>query len=279
MIPSIHLSLVVGSGQSTATLRLWRENENDFDPRPLALSGIQQLLHAAESDYYTISPGDHAATGQTLFNWLDGEDGFLRRAIDAIPSGAGAAVLAIHIESDAPSQPLAHLPWELLHDGAGFLVARPNPPILPVRWKRATASTAVEAQNRALSLLFMATSPEGSTELNFEEEEARILDATRGPQIGLLVEESGNLGELRELVISYDETTSTSFISLDTPPIKKRKASLTPNPSLAKSKKPTPPPSPTRSRASRRFSSCPVAEPGNRLSKAPSPPSPRTCFG
>ena len=50
----------------------------------------------------------------------------------------------------------------------------------------------------------MATSPEGvEPVLNFEEEEGRILEATRDHSIELVVEESGSLQGLQELLQSY----------------------------------------------------------------------------
>lgn len=75
--------------------------------------------------------------------------------------------------------------------------------MLPVRWyPQGPAPQAV--RNRALHLLFMATSPLGvRPELDFESEEARILDATRRFPLSLVVEESGNLEELGTLVSSY----------------------------------------------------------------------------
>lgn len=52
---------------------------------------------------------------------------------------------------------LAHLPWELLHDGKEFLLQKA---ILPVRKVRQRTGETVGALNRPLRLLFMATSPE-----------------------------------------------------------------------------------------------------------------------
>ena len=77
--------------------------------------------------------------------------------------------------------------------------------MLPVRW-RPTPPRAVPTRNRPLNVLFMATSPLGvSPELNYEEEEGGILEATQKYPLALTVEETGTLDELRDLVNGYPE--------------------------------------------------------------------------
>ncbi|MFO5439443.1 MAG: hypothetical protein ACLBM4_12450, partial [Dolichospermum sp.] len=52
-------------------------------------------------------------------------------------------------------------------------------------------------ENRALQVLFMATSPQGvEPELDYEKEEGQILEATGRQPLALTVEESGCLSEL-----------------------------------------------------------------------------------
>jgi len=97
----------------------------------------------------------------------------------------------------------------VLHDGVSFLVQR-VPAIVPVRWvsdstvKKLTIEG--EAENRALQVVFMATSPlDVKPVLDFEAEEARILSATKRQPLALTVEESGCLSELGYLVDGYDK--------------------------------------------------------------------------
>jgi hypothetical protein len=97
------------------------------------------------------------------------------------------------------------LPWEVLHDRNGFLVQRG---IVPVRWLSSETvkrlSVEEKPENRALQVLFMATSPLGvEPVLDFEAEEARILTATARQPLALTVEESGCLSELGYLVDVY----------------------------------------------------------------------------
>ena len=182
-----------------ADLRYSGENLNAFEPRRLPLAEIQDLIAAMERDYYVTLPEDYAKTGRRLYEWIDGSD----RALSKRLEGAGTTVLAI-----ALSERLAHLPWEVMHDGQGFLVARAQP-VIPVRWRAKSATdrlswAAGAVPNRPLQMLFMATSPAGvEPVLDFEGEEGRILAATKRQPMSLTVEESGCLAELTELLAAY----------------------------------------------------------------------------
>ncbi|MEH1823191.1 MAG: CHAT domain-containing protein [Nostoc sp.] len=182
-------------------LRYFVDNPNQYKKRSLSLSEITDLIKLAERDYYvSFFPEDYTVTGRRLYNWLDGSDRTLQPLLDK--HRREGIVLAI-----ATSEKLAHLPWEVLHDGNGFLVQR-VPAIVPVRWmsdstvKKLTIEG--EPENRALQVLFMATSPLNvEPVLDFEGEEARILEATKRQPLALTVEESGCLSELGYLVNGY----------------------------------------------------------------------------
>lgn len=209
-------------------LRCFRENPAQYDSRPLLLSEIEPFLQQAEQSYYAASqkpldltapgrrfelvqPWEEAGAdtanwqtnlitlGRRLFQWLDGSDRWL---VNQLSQALGeTVVLAI-----AATEQLANLPWELLHDGAQFLVQR-QPAVVPVRWLASDMVPQLtldsQPRNRALNVLLMATSPLDVTPvLNYEQEEAQILKATTRFGIGLTVEESGCLEELRDLVAS-----------------------------------------------------------------------------
>ncbi|MBE8997276.1 tetratricopeptide repeat protein [Nostoc sp. LEGE 12447] len=183
-------------------LRYFIDNPNKYERRSLPLSEIADLIKLAERDYYvSFFPEDYTITGRRLYNWLDGSDRWLQPLLDK-HRGEGI-VLAI-----ATSEKLAHLPWEVLHDSNGFLVQR-VPAIVPVRWVSDSTvkklTIAGEPENRALQVLFMATSPLNvEPVLDFEGEEARILETTKRQPLALTVEESGCLSELGYLVDGYD---------------------------------------------------------------------------
>ncbi|MEH2028148.1 MAG: tetratricopeptide repeat protein [Nostoc sp.] len=183
------------STQETVELRYWLPQKNHYESRRLKLAEIANFLKQGERDYYKLLP-NLPGIGKQLFFWLDGDGRWLSRGI-ANCRGEG---LVIAIDTD---QKLAHLPWEVLHDGEDFLVKQVNPVVLPLRWiEKETAGFSVEA--RQLRVLFMATDPEDvEPKLEFEQEEARILADTRDFAVDLRVEESGCVSELGKVWSRY----------------------------------------------------------------------------
>ncbi|MBH8572700.1 tetratricopeptide repeat protein, partial [Nostocaceae cyanobacterium CENA369] len=198
---TLHLDLKIVNGDYVE-LRYFIDNPNQYERRSLPIREIADLIKLAERDYYvTDLPEDYAVTGRRLYDWLDGSDRTLQSLLDK--HRREGIVLAI-----AATEKLAHLPWEVLHDGVSFLVER-VPAVVPVRWVSDSAVKKLtidgEPENRALQVLFMATSPLNvEPVLDFEGEEARILEATKRQPLALTVEESGCLSELGYLVDSYD---------------------------------------------------------------------------
>ncbi len=211
-MPVLHLRLYP-TGETSAELRFFVDKPNEYEERSLSLNTIAELIEQAEQEYYfpqesrllrrRLSPENYASTGKMLYDWLDGSDRLLSRTMQQHPGESW--ILAI----DA-SQKLAHLPWEVLHDGSNFLVAR-MPAVVPVRWVSDEGARHVvplqppeQPENRALQVLFMATSPLGvEPVLEFEAEEALILKATARQPLALVVEESGSLTELGCLIDDY----------------------------------------------------------------------------
>ncbi|WP_242032266.1 tetratricopeptide repeat protein [Aphanizomenon flos-aquae] len=195
---TLHLDLKAVAG-NYVELRYFTDNYNQYERRTLPLSEITDLIELAERDYYVSSfAEDYAVTGLRLYNLLDGSDRWLQRLINQYQRQG--IILAI-----ATAEKLAHLPWEVLHDDTSFLVERS---IIPVRWVSSdsvnTLSVEKNPENRALQVLFMATSPQGvEPVLDFEAEEGRILEATGRQPFALTVEESGCLSELVYLVADY----------------------------------------------------------------------------
>jgi CHAT domain-containing protein len=189
-------------GKDYAEFRHFWDNPNQYQSRQLPLAQIAGLIDRAETDYYTRLPEEYAKTGQALYNWLDGSDRYLAKALNQ--HRREGIVLAI-----AVSKGLAHLPWEILHDGTRFLVET-TPAIVPIRWiVQANSQPLIQEDkpaNRALNVLFMATSPLGvEPVLDYEAEEGQILSATQRTPVNLQVEESGCLSELGYLVREYEK--------------------------------------------------------------------------
>ena len=212
------------STQEIVELRYWLPQKKYYESRRLKLAEIANFLKQGERDYYRLLP-NLPGIGKQLFFWLDGDGRWLSRGI-ANCRGEG---LVIAIDTD---QKLAHLPWEVLHDGEDFLVKRVNPVVLPLRWiEKEIEGFSVEA--RQLRVLFMATDPEDvQPKLEFEQEEARILADTRDFAVDLRVEESGCVSELGKVWSRYfndfDVFHLTGHASITPPEAEKNP---TPNPS------------------------------------------------
>ncbi|MBD2386384.1 CHAT domain-containing protein [Cylindrospermum sp. FACHB-282] len=186
----------------------------DYGTRRLDIHELANLINQCEENYYSQEDDDIGLLreiGCKLYSWLDGKEGWLRRALsestdrriylDLIKTSEAQG---LNPETKPVALGLAHLPWELLHNDTEFLLY-----ILPVRKVKQENSSILGEQNRPLRLLFMATSPEhpGIALLQFEKEETNILQATkdRRNDLNLVVEESGSVAELGNLVNSYAE--------------------------------------------------------------------------
>ncbi|MBD2510404.1 CHAT domain-containing protein [Nostoc muscorum FACHB-395] len=188
----------------------------NYGSRRLDKAELVALIDSCEQNYYP-QQRDHlpylTQLGRQLYQWLDGKEGWLRRALDEADEQTilldlikTSEAQGLNPETERVALGLAHLPWELLHDGAGFLIERQNLSVLPVRSVQQRQTQVIGVQNRPLRLLFMATSPEGIKPiLDFEREEANILQATKDQPLALIVEESGSVAELTNLVQSYPE--------------------------------------------------------------------------
>ena len=197
----LHIHLVQNPGQDKVNLHYSIPADKfTSENRTLDLKEVTDKIKLSEHHYYSYLPGDYLAIGKQLYHWLDGNDRFLERAIQKLPTDQ---LLVLAFKGAAQ---LLHLPWELLHNGSQYLVRQYGPEILPVRLQEGR-TTPREPQKRALELLFMATSPIGvKPRLPFEKEEARILEATKKLPLELEVEESGNLEQLKLLYNQLGES-------------------------------------------------------------------------
>ena len=184
------------SGETKVELRYQKLKDQGYEKQILLISAIADLIALAERDIYVSMP-DPVEIGKKLFGWLDGDGRWLSRAL----ADCNEALLVLAIANLAQ---LPHLPWEVLHDREGFLIDRKYPKVVSVRWTKGEV-VASEPADRPLRVMFMATDPEGvEPRLNFEGEEGRILDATRGVALTLRVEESGCVNELQKTWRHYE---------------------------------------------------------------------------
>jgi hypothetical protein len=98
---------------------------------------------------------------------------------------------------------LLRAPWELLADESGFLARDAGLGFSPVRRLGRRGEVPALDKHR-LGLVFMAASPHGATDLDYEAEETAIMEAVGSTKLDLLVDESGNAKELGERLKDYE---------------------------------------------------------------------------
>ncbi|MEV0537661.1 CHAT domain-containing protein [Kitasatospora sp. NPDC050463] len=130
------------------------------------------------------------ALGRELYGWLDGERRWLRQLLEE----ASAPLL---FEVRGPRRPsgaewaLLRAPFELLAaPEGGFLVEEPEQFAVVRRLGRPGPADALD--DRRLGVAFMASSPRGQHELDYEAEELAVLGAVGETGLDLVVEDSGN---------------------------------------------------------------------------------------
>ena len=187
------------------SLEILRENsdqvlirlDGNVDSRYLRRSAVAELIDVAAAvhrgnsrDATAVGSTDLVALGNRLYEFLDGDEGWLGR----IRSQADG--VALRIDAD---ERLRRLPWELIAEHHSHLVVDVDRPLLPIRVVGTrTVERAPEPANRPLRLLMMVAAPQGvRPALDFEREEGMILDAMDGTGIELTIEESGTLEGLR----------------------------------------------------------------------------------
>jgi hypothetical protein len=180
-------------GSPTARLR-WFDRDGTMSDRLLDRAGLDAFTADVDRRYRANVP-NLAELGASIYRWLDGpSERWLARAREReLP-------MLVYIDCD---ERLRHLPWELMHD-SGFLAVNAAAPLSPVRLASSRQSDLTVAANRPLRVMFMASSPVDVTpELDFEREEAMILEAATG-LVEVVVEESGSIEGLASWFSRYD---------------------------------------------------------------------------
>jgi hypothetical protein len=135
--------------------------------------------------------------GSDIAKFLDDGD----RWLDHVLGGTGEIALDIAVPGrpEDRERTLLDVPWELLAPNGTYL-AVDNERLFRVTRRLGGSSAPADPASRNLSLLFMAAEVEGQGVLNYEQEEAAILQATKFPALSLFVEESGTIESLRQRI-------------------------------------------------------------------------------
>ncbi len=143
--------------------------------------------------------GGLVALGAEMTVWLEGTTGNLTRVLEA---GTMPMIVEFVVgKMDAAERTRAFLdaPWELLALDGQHLALRADVALTVLR-RIGKAQTPPTASPHRLGVVFMAAAPRGADNLNYEDEEAAILNATKDLGLDLIVEESGTLDLLAACV-------------------------------------------------------------------------------
>ena len=133
--------------------------------------------------------------GRELFGWLDGDQGQLSVLLERASRPVVFEVGGPQVPSDQ-AWAVLRAPFELLaRPGGGFLAAGELDRFCVAR-RMGPAVERPALDLFRLGLAFMASSPRGQRELDFEAEEAAILAAVGEANVDLLVEDTGDPEQL-----------------------------------------------------------------------------------
>ncbi len=143
--------------------------------------------------------GELFAIGREMFDWLDGS-GWASAWAEALGDDR---ILEIKVGAKLGANETALLdaPWELLARADGPLALN-DIQLFVVARRGGDPGTPLAPRHADLQLMFMAASPQGQHELDFEAEEATILQATQRLPLRLVVEETGSREVLGERLAS-----------------------------------------------------------------------------
>jgi hypothetical protein len=160
-----------------------------------AAARLEQWAKRYDAATARDSEAELAAIGREMFAWLD-DTGWASAWADA----AGDRDLEIRMQrrDDAREAALLDAPWELLARDGFPLVLDDMQPFIVAR-RIAPPGAAREPDYHDIRLMFMAAAPDGPSTLDYEQEEAAILAATRGSgRVHVVVEETGALEVLAD---------------------------------------------------------------------------------
>jgi len=171
-------------------------------PRRLVGPGDVGLLTGLAARYVRAvqagsDDGVFVGLGRELYGWLDGDQGQLTALLER----AGRPVVFEVAGPRSPSEAawaVLRAPFELLAaPGGGFLAGDALDRFCVVR-RLGAAQPPPPLDGFRLGLAFMASSPRGQHELDFEAEEAAILTAVGESRIDLMVEDTGDPEQLAD---------------------------------------------------------------------------------
>jgi hypothetical protein len=139
--------------------------------------------------------GVFAGLGRELYSWLDGDQGQLGGLLERAARPVMLEVVGPREPSEA-ARAVLRAPFELLAVPDGGLLAEDELARFGVARRLGPAEGRPGLDGFRLGLAFMASSPRGQRELDFEAEEAAILAAVGETNLDLVVDDTGDPGQL-----------------------------------------------------------------------------------
>jgi tetratricopeptide (TPR) repeat protein len=167
--------------------------------RALGPADVEWLEGLAAKYVRAVQAGSDAGVfvglGRELFGWLDGDQGQLSRLLEQAVPPLVFEIQGSHSPSDE-AWAVLRAPFELLaRPDGGFLAEDALARFCVVRRLGQPGQLAALDEFR-LGLAFMASAPRGQHDLDFEAEEAAILNAVGESRVDLLVEDTGDPEQL-----------------------------------------------------------------------------------
>ena len=139
--------------------------------------------------------GVFVGLGRELYRWLDGDQGQLRGLLERAARPVVFEVAGPREPSEA-ARAVLRAPFELLAVPDGGLLAEDELARFCVARRLGPPENRPGLDGFRLGLAFMASSPRGQHELDFEAEEAAILAAVGETNLDLVVDDTGDPGQL-----------------------------------------------------------------------------------
>ncbi len=163
--------------------------------KPLSSDGLARLKGWADAYSRAVQarqPDTLMVIGQEIAALLNQGDGWLDGCLGR--PGPVSLEIGADLNGGEAAQLLLNVPWELLAPGGRFLAADHRPFLVARRLGQAEPHEAPEYGD--LATLFMAAEVEGPHVLDYEREEVAFLNAGRGLNAHLVIEESGSAAGL-----------------------------------------------------------------------------------
>ena len=191
--------MVTGLVVDDAGLEVLAGDERIGSRRPIAPSDVELLTGLAARYVRAVHAGSDAGLfvelGRELYQWLDGNGGQLRVLLERAARPVVFEVTGPRVPSEA-AWAVLRAPFELLAPPGGGLLAEDALVRFCVARRLGAAEGRPPLDQFRLGLAFMASSPRGQRELDFEAEEAAILTAVGESRLDLVVEDTGDPEQL-----------------------------------------------------------------------------------